>query len=112
MMVQNQMDNDDCIRLRYLADQFNKATLEATAGLSKWLRAETKLDKAIILNRVKDTLAWKKQVIALITTHPEYDSLHTEFMDGKEAQKVADYKLKAIENEMNALKKVFEETPD
>jgi hypothetical protein len=33
-------------------------------------------------------------------------------MEGKEEQRIADYTLKAIENEMNAIKKIFEETPE
>lgn len=106
------MDNEDCIKLRQLASTYNEVTKKANQSIGKWMFAETKLDKAIIKHKIKDSLAWKKQMIALVAEFPEYDFLHTDYMDGKKGQKIADNVLKAIENEMNAIKKTFEETPD
>jgi hypothetical protein len=111
-MMTKGMDNEDCIKLRELADQFNQVAKSANKAISQWMVAETSLDKAIIQHRIKDSLAWKKQVISLITQHPQYDCLHTEYMEGKKGQKIADNAMKAIENEMNAVKKTFSETPD
>lgn len=110
--MQNQMDNDDCILLRKLAIQFNQVAKTANKSIGLWMVAETQLDKAIIQHRIKDSLAWKKQVLALIVSHPEYDQLHTDYMEGKKGQKISDNAMKAIENEMNAVKKTFIETPD
>jgi len=106
------LDNDDCIRLRELAHSYNNVTKRANDAIIKWMCAETELDKQIIRNNVKDTLSWKKQVLALISAHPEWDDLHTQFMEGKQENKLAENILKAIEMEMNALKKIFEVTPD
>jgi hypothetical protein len=111
-MPQNQMDNDDCIQLRKLAQQYNQVAKTANTSISKWMLAETKLDKAIIEHRIKDSLAWKKQVIALIVSYPQYDQLHSDYMEGKCNQKISDNAMKAIENEMNAVKKTFIETPE
>jgi hypothetical protein len=105
-------DNEDCIKLRKLAAQYNEVTKLANNAITKWMYAETQLDKAIIKYRIKDTLSWKKQVLNLIATQPGYDELHTDFMGGKKDEKTTNNVLKAIENETNIIKKIFEVTPE
>ncbi len=105
------LDFDDTIRIRKLVHTFNEKTLEANAALRKWMSAEMNLDKALILNKVKNSSAWTKQIIELITTNPQYDNLHTDYHIGRLEEKCAINVLKAIEMEVNALKKIYDETP-
>lgn len=106
-----EFDNEDVIRIRKLAHHFNEYTKKANDAVRKWMTAETALDKALILGNVRTTSAWAKQVIELVAKSPEYDVLHTEYKEGKMEERLAMNTLKAIETEMNALKKLYEEIP-
>jgi len=105
------MDFDDTIRIRKLVHSFNEMTLKANAAVRKWMTAEMQLDKALILNKIKNSSAWSKQIIELISIKPEYDALHSDYHIGRLEEKCAINALKAIEMEVNALKKIYDETP-
>ena len=104
-------DYDDCKKLRALVEDFNSSTRMMNLSTTKWMLAETQLNLGIIQQNISAAWAWKKQVLELCKADESYASKMLDFYQGKENEKVCKATLKALENEMNVLKKIYEVTP-
>jgi Zn-dependent M32 family carboxypeptidase len=104
-------DYDDCERMRKLTKTYNEMITFKTKASDLWRIAETRLDIGIMDNNISDKLSWKKQVIELCKVSKMYQKYHLEYYDGRRQEKAADNAIKAIENEVNVLKKIYDSTP-
>ncbi len=105
------IDNDDCIRLRKLIRQYNSVTECMNNAINDWVLEEVKLNEAIANFNIDVKMSWKKQVIELTRKHPEFLGVQTKYYHNKRGEKTAKNTLKALENEINILKKTYEITP-
>jgi len=106
------MDHDDTIVLKQLCKRFDEVTILRNQALDRFTNAEISLDTGISEHKISDKLAWKKQVNALITLHPQYQIIYIDYMKGKQEEKASAHTLKSIEAEINCVKKTIDVTPD
>ena len=105
------MDNDDCIKMRTLARDFDDRSNLLCNVLQLKADIELMLDMGIIDENISDKLSWKKNVIELIKKNDSYKQVYIDYCKQVASIKVCQTKLKSIENEINILKKTYEETP-
>lgn len=105
------MDNEDCIKLRELAETHSETSQLLTDCLKKAQDLELELDLGIIKHDISDTVTWKKQVLKLIKKEKMFAVIYSKFMKNKADIKICQTVLKTIETEINIIKKTIEVTP-
>lgn len=105
------IDNEDCKKMRSLSKNFNTVSKIKNNAVSEWMLAESELDVGIVNNRISEKLSWKKQVLELCKIDSTFLEHHRKYIEGKRDEKRCQNALKAIENEINVLKKTYDETP-
>ena len=105
------MDFDDTIRLRELCTQFNAVTEIYKKAVEDVSTLETELDIGIVEENISDKLSWKKNVLELIKKNSIYMNKYISYAEAKKGVKIATSGLKALEVEINGLKKIHDHLP-
>ena len=105
------MDNDDTIHLRELCYKFNAVTELYKKSVENMSNLETELDIGIIKEDISDKLSWKKNVLELIKKNNLYMNKYISYNNAKKEVKVSTSGLKALEVEINSIKKIHDHLP-
>lgn len=106
-----ELDYDDHINLESMCSQSDYVIGVINKATEDMADAEVCINLAIASHDIKDSLAWKKQVIALMKVDDKYKLEYIKYTNSKTIISVNRGLLRALETRINCLKKKISTTP-
>lgn len=106
-------DHDDARELRSLSDEFFNQSRLYTEVLEHMDQAREDLDLLIVQNsdKLPESASWQNKVLKLMSAVPESVEKYKEWRKLSTNARMLQTTLKALNEKINVLKKIYHETP-